>query len=351
MDRTAWRTSSPPPGRAQLSVITPAYREEKNLPVLYQRLRNVLAGIGMDWEWIIVDDHSDDGTYAVAAALAAQDEHVGALRLSRNFGSHMAVICGLDGAAGDCAVIMAADLQDPPELIPDLLEPWRAGHHIVWAVRAGREGEDRGTLAFSRLYYWLLRRVVRLPGIPATGADFFLIDRKVMEVVRALKERNASLLALIAWAGFTQTTITYQKQARLHGNSGWTLAKKIKMVIDSIASFSFLPIRAISGLGLIIAACGFFYAMAVIVNSILGRPIQGWSSLMVAVLILGGSQIVMIGVLGEYIWRTLDEIRRRPKYIIEASTKAPGSSTDTGSVLGNVGVWQHDKGERRVQKG
>lgn len=307
--------------RPLLSVITSAYREEQNLPTLYRRLCDVLAGTGMDWEWIIIDDHSTDGTYSVGSAIALQDERVRVYRFSRNFGTHLGIMCGMDQARGDCAVIMAADLQDPPELIPDMIELWRGGKHVVWATRARREGERRSTIAFSRMYYWLLRHLAGLKNVPATGADFFLIDRKVTDAVRSFNERNVSLFALVAWVGFPQAEISYDKQPRLHGSSGWSLAKKIKLVIDSLTSFSYLPIRWISGAGFLIAICGLLYALSVILNALLGKPVQGWSSIMVAVLILGGGQMIMLGVLGEYIWRALDEARRRPKYIIEDSTQ------------------------------
>jgi dolichol-phosphate mannosyltransferase len=306
-----------PEQRELISIVTPAYNEESNIAVMYERLRTVLDAMGKNWEWLIVDDASSDGTYSVAAALCARDRRVRVYRLSRNFGSHAALICGLDNSGGACVVAMAADLQDPPESLPFLIAKWHEGSHVVWAVRAGREGESRSSLVFSKFYYWLMRKVAGLQNMPATGADFLLMDRRVVDTICRFPERNASFFALVTWMGFRQASIRYDKQARLHGRSGWTLRKKIKLVIDSLTSFSYLPIRWMSAVGLGVSVIGLIYGIFVLVNAIVGKPMEGWTSLMVAVLFLGGGQMFMLGVLGEYIWRGLDESRRRPRYIIE----------------------------------
>jgi len=308
-----------------LSIITPAHDEQQNLPVLHEQLAAVMERAGVSWEWIVIDDHSGDRTFAVIAEIAKADGRVTGVRLSRNFGSHIAIACGLDNARGACAVVMAADLQDPPETIPALLEHWRAGSQVVWAVRAERKGESRATTTFSQLYYWMMRRVVGLTAMPPTGADFFLLDRVVIEAARGIKERNASLFALLTWMGFRHSSITYEKQSRLHGSSSWTLRKKIRLFVDSFTSFSHKPIRWMASFGFAIAALGFVYAVIVVINALTGEPIEGWSSLMVVVLILCGSQMLMLGVLGEYLWRALDEDRQRPKYLIESTTRPPNT--------------------------
>ena len=300
-----------------ISVVTPAYNEARNLPVMYERLRAVLDPTGVDWEWIIIDDSSSDDTFAAGEAITAIDRRVRVFRFSRNFGSHAATICGLDHARGDCAVVMASDLQDPPEVIMALLAGWREGVHIVWAVRSQREGESRFTLALSRLYYWIMRKVAGLKDVPATGSDFVLLDRRVIDAVCRFPEQNASLFALVTWMGFRQTSVAYEKQPRLHGRSGWTLSKKIKLVVDSLTSFTYQPVRWMSLIGLIVSILGVIYAIAVVSNALLGSPPEGWTSLMVVVLFLGGGQMFMLGVLGEYIWRGLEEARRRPRYLIE----------------------------------
>lgn len=313
--------------RPLLSVVTPAYNEAQNLPVLYERLCQVCNTLQLDWEWIVVDDHSTDDTFAVLAELARQNPDVRAVRLARNSGAHTAILCGMQRASGDCAVIMAADLQDPPETLPALIAQWQAGDQVVWAVRARREGEKVSTLGFARLYYFLMRRVIGMKEMPATGADFFLIDRRVIDGLCQFNEGNVSLMALITWMGFRQGQITYDKQARLHGKSGWNLHKKLKLVVDSVTSFSYLPIRLMSYVGFVVAFFGFLYAGLVIANAIGGQPAEGWSSLMVVVLVVGGLQMLMMGVLGEYLWRALDEARRRPRYVIEATLGGEATSS------------------------
>jgi glycosyltransferase involved in cell wall biosynthesis len=306
--------------RNLLSVITPAYNEEQNLRVLYERLCAVLDSLDMEWEWIVTDDHSSDRTFEVLSELGQRDARVRALRFSRNFGSHAGVSCGLRYSRGSCAVVIAADLQDPPEVIPQLLEAWQSGAQVVWAVRAFREGEDRSTVQLAGLFYWVMRNVIGMRELAATGADFFLADRRVIDTFCGFDERNVNLFALLAWLGFRQRTIAYSKEARLHGESGWTLKKKIKLAVDSITAFSYFPVRVMSWTGIITAIAGFGYALLVIYNALTGERPEGWSSLMVAVMVIGGLQMLMLGILGEYVWRALDEARKRPRYTIEAAT-------------------------------
>jgi glycosyltransferase involved in cell wall biosynthesis len=303
----------------RLTVVTPAFNEAENLPLLHSRIMEVLAAADLQGEWLIVDDHSTDDTPEAVRRLCEKDPRVRAVRLSRNFGSHAAIACGLDHADGDAVVVMAADFQDPPEAIPELVREWRAGAQVVWAVRAGREGETTATVGFARLYYWLMRRTSALREMPATGADFLLLDRAVVEAVRRFRERHVSILALIFWMGFRQASIRYVKQPRARGRSGWTISKKLKLVVDSLTAFTFFPIRLMSYTGFVVAAAGFVYAAILVMNALAGRLVQGWSWLMVVILILGGFQMLMLGVLGEYLWRALDEGRRRPQYLVEAT--------------------------------
>ena len=305
-----------------LSYVTPAYNEQENLPALYERILSVTQESDIDWEWVIVDDHSGDHTYQIIQELAAKDKRVRGIRLARNSGSHTALSCGLHRALGDCAIIIAADLQDPPETTPTLLEKWERGAQVVWAIRQGREGEKASKIGFANLYYWIMRKFVGIADMPATGADFFLLDRRVLDAFRQFRETNTSIMALITWMGFKQDSIYYAKQARLHGTSGWSLRKKLKLVVDSVTSFTYHPIRLMSYLGFLVASGGFLFALYIIIDYITGNPAQGWPSLMVAILILGGIQMMMMGVLGEYLWRSLDEARRRPRFIIEDETDA-----------------------------
>jgi len=305
---------------ALISIVTPAYNESANLPILYKRIVQTLQQLECSWEWIVVDDHSWDATFDVIRGIAATDSRVHGLRLARNSGSHLAVSCGLKASQGQCAVILAADLQDPPETIADLMAKWRGGAQIVWAVRARREGVKTHMIMFGRLYYWIMRRIIGMKEMPAAGADFFLIDRSVVDVFRHFRESNISILALFTWMGFRQEQILYVKQARLHGTSGWNLTKMLKLVVDSITSFSYVPIRLMSYTGFVIGTTGLLCAIFAAVRLILGYSIAAWMILLSALLVLSGVQIVFMGVLGEYLWRTLDEARRRPRFIIEDTT-------------------------------
>lgn len=302
----------------KLSLVVAAYEEEMNLPKLHERITAIdWPSLGVEIEIIIVDDHSRDRTPAVIRDIAERDPRVKWLRFSRNFGSHKAFGAGLDHASGDAAVILAADLQDPPETVPALLEKWRAGAKVVWAVRAAREGEKRSTQLFARVYYQLMRRFA-IAEMPETGADFLLMDRVVLDALRAAPERHTSLLALIQWMGFAQTQILYTKEARTAGASKWNFSKRLKLALDSFVSFSYAPIRLVSGLGIAFALLGFCAAVVLIIRRlILGNPIEGWTSLMCVVVVLSGVQLLMLGILGEYLWRTFDESRQRPRYIIE----------------------------------
>jgi dolichol-phosphate mannosyltransferase len=307
------------PQQSLLTIVTPAYNEAVNIPLLYAQLVEVLAHSEMRWEWIIIDDHSADSTFLAASELAEADARVSVYRFSRNYGSHLALRCGLRKSQGDCVIGMAADLQDPPALIPELVEKWKSGAHVVWAARENRTGEKKSTLLFSRLYYRIMRDVVGFKQLPLDGADFFLLDRQVVAALSQFSEKNVSLFALISWLGFDQQVLTYDKHARQHGKSGWSLEKKIKMAVDSMTSFSFKPIRLMTIAGLILSSLAFVYLLVVLVNYIAGAAPEGWTSLMAAILLIGGLQIMMIGILGEYIWRSLDESRQRPLYTVEAS--------------------------------
>ena len=336
--------SAETPGRVDqpplITVVTPAYNEAENLPLLYKRLVEVLEPIDGGWEWLVIDDRSSDGTFDIVSELAGRDERVTGLRLARNSGSHIATLCGLARANGRCAIVLAADLQDPPETIPALLVPWRGGSSIVWAVRAARDGETARTKTFAQAYYWIMRHLVGLKSIPAKGADFFLVDRKVLEVLASFRETNVSLMALLGWMGFEQSYVEYVKQARAHGESGWSLEKKLKLVVDSVTAFTYLPIRVMSYLGFGVAVLGFLYAGFIATNAFGGHPVEGWSSLMVVVLLLGGMQMILLGVLGEYVWRSLDAARGRPAYLVDAETKP--ASESPGRRVFSSGPDSHD---------
>jgi glycosyltransferase involved in cell wall biosynthesis len=298
-----------------ISIVTPAFNESANLPALYERLAAAMAAQAIEWEWVIVDDHSRDDTFAVIQQLAAADGRVRGLRLARNSGSHLAIMCALHHVAGDAAVLLAADLQDPPEFLAQLIERWRAGAQVVWAVRRQRPG-DTGHKGFAALYYWVMRELVGLRDIPATGADFFLIDRVVIDAFRQSRERNTSVFALITWLGFRQDQVEYDKQPRASGRSGWTLARKVTLVIDSVTSFSDFPLRWCLYGGLSLMAAGVVFG---VVGLVLLPSLGAGLLLLVALIVaLSGLQLGALAVVGQYVYRALDEARGRPRYVIEA---------------------------------
>jgi len=324
----------------KISVLTAFLNEDTNLPRFRERVSATLAQLGVDYELVLVDDHSDDGSAAFAKEWAREDPRITYIRLSRNCGSHAAFSAGLAKCTGDCAVLLAADLQDPPESIPQLMESWKAGNDVVWAARAARDGESLTTRVFAGTYYHLMRWLA-LPDMPGQGADFLLMDRKVIDAYNAIPEKNTNFLAMILWLGFRQTSIGYVKQVRHSGKSKWSLAKKLKLFVDSFVSFSYAPIRLMSLAGAGISAMGFLYALFVIINAFCGAPVQGWASLMVVVLMLGGFQLLMLGILGEYLWRAFDESRGRPRYVIEeyccSTVSQPAVLSKAGATNGNSG--------------
>ncbi len=301
--------------RKLLSVVVPLLNEADNLDALHERLAAVADRLDRDVELVFVDDGSTDASFERLLALRQRDRRVCPVRLARNFGSHGACLAGFSRARGDHAVILAADLQDPPELLIDLLAAADRGHDIVFANRESRE-DPAATVAFATMYNGIMRRIA-LPNWPAQGFDFVLVSRRVLDVILARSERNTSLFGQILWTGFPQTSVSYQRLARRAGRSKWTFGKKLKLAIDSFVGFSYVPIRVISALGLLIALLGALYAVFVLVRRVTHDvPVEGWTSLMVVVLIIGGVQLLMLGVLGEYLWRTLDETRARPPFII-----------------------------------
>ncbi len=303
-----------------VSFVTPAYNEARNLPLLYEQLISVTQSLDLNWEWVVVDDHSTDETFQILTRLAQTNARVHGIRLARNSGSHAAIACGLFNVKGDCAIVLAGDLQDPPAIFSALLAEWQDGAQIVWAVRNARPQESFTNLGFSRLYYILMRHVIGMKDIPATGADCFLVDRQVITALQEFRERNVNLIALLSWMGFEQSQIFYDKLIRKHGRSGWNLEKKLKLVADSFTSFTYLPIRLMSYVGFFIAILGFIWAVFIVVDSLTHFTVPGWPSIMVVMLVLGGVQMMMMGVLGEYLWRALDESRSRPLYLIEMTT-------------------------------
>lgn len=303
------------PTQQLLTIVTPVFNEEENIPALYQAVSQVMDSLDLKSEFLMVDDGSRDRTFALISALAEKDDRVKCLRFSRNFGSHAALMAGLRHARGDAAVIISADLQDPPDLIPELVRQWREGYQVVWAVRAEREDPFFKKL-YAKLFYAIFRRIA-LPDYPAAGMDFGLFDRAVLDSLGKLQEVNQFLTGMIVWLGFRQAHIPYHRQERHAGYSKWSFGKRIKNAIDGIISFSYFPVRFMSYLGLLISFISFLLAIALVVRTLtLGLASPGWPSVMVAILFMGGMQMIMLGVLGEYIWRGNEQSKGRPQYVV-----------------------------------
>jgi len=305
--------------KSLVSIVVPVYHNAETLPQLFLRLNDVANNVPeYRFEFIFVDDGSGDESFQVLEHLAQRNPRVRVMKLSRNFGSNSAILAGLTYVKGDCAVVIAADLQDPPELIPQLVALWHKGNQVVLAARSRRDDPFIAKL-FATAFNRLFRRLV-FHDFPPDGFDFMLIDRCVVDILVALKEKNAFIFGQVMWVGFKRQVIYYDRTQRKRGHSHWTTTKKIKYCIDAFAAFSYLPLRVASLLGFSLAVLGFFYALLIIGLRLLGKvPIAGWASLLVVVLLISGVQLILMGILGEYLWRTLDETRRRPPFIVEST--------------------------------
>ena len=303
------------PEHATGSAVIPCLNEEESLRLCYERVSAVLDNVFDDWEIIFVDDGSTDRTYAMIRELSEEDPRVKAVRLSRNFGSHVSIAAGLDHASGDAVVVLAADLQDPPEVIPDFVAAWRAGYDIVWAARETRE-DPWARRALAGFFYGLVRRFA-LPRIPKGGTgSFCLIDQAVVQAFRRFTERNRLTFGIISWTGFAQTQVPYHRAPRHAGKSKWSAGQLVKAAIDTFVSFSYAPLRLISYFGVIVSTLAFAFGVYVIVDYVAhGTNLKGWPSLMAAILFLGGVQVLTLGIVGEYIWRIAEDSKSRPLYI------------------------------------
>ena len=306
-----------------LSMVIPVFNEEANLVEFHRRLSQVAESQECEWEFIFVDDGSDDQSFETMHQFHKLDPRVKALKFSRNFGSHMAIVAGLDYCHGDAVIIMSADLQDPPEVIPAFLGKWREGYQVVWGARESRK-DSLARKVLASVFYKIIRRIA-LPNYPTGGTgSFCLMDRKVVDSFRQCPERNRVTFALISWSGFEQANVSYQRASRFAGKSKWTTAKMVKTAIDSIVSFSYMPIRMISYLGIIISFFSFLGVIYVIVTwALWGATVVGWPSLMVVILFLGGVQLIVLGIVGEYLWRIHEETKQRPLYILSDKIGLP----------------------------
>jgi polyisoprenyl-phosphate glycosyltransferase len=312
-----------PPDLMKLSIVIPCFHESAAVRQTWDRLSSALAAAAftVPYEVIFVDDGSRDDTFVHLRAIAAAQPNVRVLKLSANVGSHMAIRAGLEHANGTHACYLPADLQEPPELLPQLLALCRDPVQIAWAVRDSRQ--DPWLTRLSASLFYTLARLFVTRNLPAGGAGTFLLGPKALAAVPRYTERNLTLEGLFATMGFPLAVLPYQRQARQQGASKWTLAKKLKLFADFFVAYSYTPLRFFSYLGLTVATCGFLYAAFILAARLWHGPamLTGFTSIMIAVLILGGLQMVMMGVLGEYVWRALDESRGRPCYLIDEEVR------------------------------
>lgn len=304
----------------KISIIIPVYYSADTLMMLYEDMKSRILGKLGDYELVFVDDGSGDNSWEIMNKIKALDANVVCVKLSRNFGEHAALLAGLSTSTGDCAVTKQADLQEDSEIIIEMYESWKKGHKVVLAVREKRE-EGLFKKFFARLYYLLIRSIVN-KDMPLQGCDCYLLDRQVIKVLEMLDERNSSLTLQVLWTGFKSDNVYIHRRNREVGKSRWTLKKKMKLVMDSMMSFSEVPIRIMSGLGVVFFLLACILAVLVILEYIVhGVPIIGWASLMCVALLSFGVMMLAMGILGEYVWRTLDASRNRPPYLIDEIKK------------------------------
>jgi polyisoprenyl-phosphate glycosyltransferase len=300
------------------TIIIPVYYNSENLPDTVPQLLSLQQNLpGYDLELIFVDDGSGDTSLEILLEFQKKYPHViKVVKLARNFGSMAAIQAGFTVAQGDCVGMISADLQDPPELFLEMLKQWEIGNKAIFAVRQDRE-EPFLTKFFSNTYYSLVRKIA-LPDYPNGGFDFFAVDRQIIGELNRIQEKNTNIMSLIYWLGFRPIMIPYVRRSRKKGKSRWTFAKKFKLFVDTFVAFSYYPIRILSLAGLLIAIGSFVYGVFLLIYRMLyGIPVQGYVPTMLAITFTSGIQMMMLGVLGEYLWRTLDEVRRRPPFVID----------------------------------
>ena len=305
-----------PDQRPVISVIVPIFNEEEVIPELYRRMAAVLGNIGHPWELVCVNDGSRDASLSMLLSLREQDARVKIINFSRNFGHQIAITAGMDYALGDAIAIIDADLQDPPELIGEMFDKWREGYEVVYAVRAHRQGESRFKLWTASAFYRLLRRITDVE-IPVNTGDFRLIDRQVLLTMRRLREKHRFMRGLSSWVGFRQIGIEYQRAERFAGDTKYPLSKMLRLTLDAITSFSYLPLRLSTYFGFFLALASLVGIVTTIALRLSGNnAFFGQASTLVAVLFLGGIQLIFLGVIGEYLARIYDDVKARPLYVV-----------------------------------
>jgi glycosyltransferase involved in cell wall biosynthesis len=310
----------------KLSLIVPLYNEQDNIDRLFSRLFAVLDPLGLSYEIICINDGSRDNTLASLLAYHHHYDAIKVINLSRNFGKEIALTAGLDYASGDAVIPIDADLQDPPELIEKLVEKWQEGYDVVYAMRRSRQGESWFKKFTANAFYRTIGKISQVPIPPNTG-DFRLLDRRVVNSLKQMPERTRFMKGLFAWVGYKQTLVEFDREPRFLGNTKWNYWKLWNFAIDGITSFSLLPLKVWSYLGIIISLIALLYALYLVIKTIiLGIDIPGYASLMVAILFLGGIQLITLGIMGEYLGRVYMEVKERPLYLVRETYGFQGDS-------------------------
>lgn len=311
----------------RLSLVVPVYNEVEGIRAFNERALTVMKTLPeLDYEIIYVDDGCKDGSYTLLEEFASANEKIRVVKLSRNFGHQIAITAGLDHATGDVIVFIDADLQDPPEVILQMIAKWREGFDVVYGQRRRREGESAFKLATASVFYRMLRSLASID-IPPDVGDFRLISRRVADQLRALREKDRYIRGLVSWVGFKQAAVVYDRDERVAGVTKYPLRKMIKFALDGLTSFSTAPLRVATWMGYTASVMAFLYLAVVLVQVAMGVTVDGWASIMVVALFIGGVQLICLGILGEYIGRVFNEVKPRPIYIVEEITTANTVST------------------------
>ena len=338
-----WHPPFPGESKIELSVVIPLYNEHEVIAMTHERLTAVLAGLGISYELVLVDDGSQDGTPHAMDRLAKEDPAITAVFLSRNFGKEAALTAGLEHATGDAVIIMDADLQDPPELIPKMLQAWKNGADVVCMRRRSRAGETWFKRVSAHHFYRLLNAISDVDIPPDTG-DFRLLSRKAVYALKQLNERNRYMKGLFAWIGLPTTILEYDRMPRAAGVTKWDYLSLFNLAFQGITSFSTAPLRLAIGCGLLTALAGILFTLWIVVKAlVLGDPVQGYPSLISMITILGGAQLLSIGLLGEYIGKTYYEAKQRPVYLVRDVVRRgrPADLAASTSISANAGRKQY----------
>ncbi len=310
-----------------ISIVAPAYNEQEVLGEFHRRVTEVMASLGCQYEIVLVNDGSRDNTLALMYALRERDPHISVVDLSRNFGKEIALSAGLDHTKGDVVVVLDSDLQDPPELIPQMLDIWREGYDVVYGMRTARDGETWFKKTTAKYFYRLIKSVSRVD-IPKDTGDFRLMSRRAVEALSKLREEHRFMKGLFAWVGFPSSPFLYRRDPRAAGETKWNYWKLWNFALEGITSFTVAPLKVSTYLGMLIAVLALLYAVFVIWKALVySDPVRGYPSLMTVVLFLGGVQLISVGLLGEYVGRIFNEVKRRPLYLVNRllQSELPGT--------------------------